>query len=266
MSIRHTQGRTLFEMTRRSKSIGQGRLGAAPFVLAAVALGVPSAGLAVGGFEPAGGTSAMSMALATFTPASVDPQLAFELARKAAARGQSLRFTPASTAAANDRTYTVAVRVDPETARAISVRSAIAAAQGEEGLRTVSIAPTRYNLGIARGYQSFAKPETPTPKIELGRFEMPDLAAFRPSEGAKARPSRFQPRIALEQQEAVGRAPRTLEGAGEQAVDVGGSYRVLRNLNVTAGVRLSQERDRIAPLTDAEQDSQAVYVGTQFKF
>ena len=84
--------------------------------------------------------------------------------------------------------------------------------------------------------------------------------------GAKATPSRIHPRIALEQQEAVGRAPRTLEGAGEQAVDVGGSYRVLRNLNVTAGVRLSQERDRIAPLTDSEQDSQAVYVGTQFMF
>ena len=39
-----------------------------------------------------------------------------------------------------------------------------------------------------------------------------------------------------------------------------------RNLDVTAGVRYSQDRDRIAPLTDAEQDGQAVYVGTQFRF
>jgi hypothetical protein len=253
-------------MAKRSTSIGQGRLGVAPFALAVGALALPSAGFAVGGFTAPETNSTVGLALATFTPASVDPQLALEVARKAAARGQPLRFTPASVASTRDRTYTVAVRIDPESARAISVRSAIAAAQSDQGLRPASIVPTRYNLGIARGYQSFAKPDTPTPRIELGRFEMPDLAAFRPSEGAKDKPSRFQPRIALEQNENVGRAPRTLEGAGEQAVDVGGSYRVLRNLNLTAGVRLSQERDRIAPLTDAEQDSKAVYVGTQFKF
>ena len=34
-----------------------------------------------------------------------------------------------------------------------------------------------------------------------------------------------------------------------------------------AGVRYEQERDRLAPLADpAKQDSQAVYVGTQFRF
>jgi hypothetical protein len=57
-----------------------------------------------------------------------------------------------------------------------------------------------------------------------------------------------------------------LESLGEQTVDLGGAYRVTRNLDVTAGVRLSQDRDRLAPLTDSVQDSQAVYVGTQFRF
>ncbi|MFC3213373.1 hypothetical protein [Novosphingobium panipatense] len=38
------------------------------------------------------------------------------------------------------------------------------------------------------------------------------------------------------------------------------------NLDVTAGVRYSQDRERLVPLTDGKQDSQAVYVGTQFKF
>jgi len=47
---------------------------------------------------------------------------------------------------------------------------------------------------------------------------------------------------------------------------LGGSYSVTRNLDVTAGVRLKNERDRMAPLTDSRQDSQAVYVGTQFRF
>ena len=254
-------------MGKRSKTIGQGRFGALPYALACLAFAVPSAGLALGGID-APAPAAISQGLATFTPAAVDPRLARKVQQQIAARGQALRFTPAATAGARDRTYTVAVRIDDETARAISVRSAITAAQGEAGLGggAVALAPTRYNLGIARGYQSFAKAEAPTAKVELGNFEMPDLAAFRPAEGAKDKPSRFQPRIALENEGAAGRAPRTLEGSGEQRVDFGGAYRVSRNLNVTAGVRLSQERDRIAPLTDAERDDQAVYVGTQFKF
>ena len=39
-----------------------------------------------------------------------------------------------------------------------------------------------------------------------------------------------------------------------------------RNLAVTAGVRVSQDRNRIAPLTDGVEDDKAVYVGTQFRF
>ena len=94
---------------------------------------------------------------------------------------------------------------------------------------------------------------------------MPDLAEFRPSQ-PEGKPSRLQPRIAFEQNGSAGRVARPLEALGEQSVDVGGSYRVTRNLDVTAGVRLSQERDRLAPLTDGLEDNQAVYVGTQFRF
>ena len=52
----------------------------------------------------------------------------------------------------------------------------------------------------------------------------------------------------------------------DYSLDLASSYSLTRNLNVTAGVRLSQERDRLAPLTDAVRDDQAVYVGTQFRF
>ena len=102
----------------------------------------------------------------------------------------------------------------------------------------------------------------PTPS----QIEMLDLASYRPQGGVKETPGRLQPRLALEADTRPGRAPRTLEGAGEQAVDLGAGYRLSRNLNVTAGVRLSQDRDRLAPLTDAVRDDQAVYVGTQFRF
>jgi hypothetical protein len=52
----------------------------------------------------------------------------------------------------------------------------------------------------------------------------------------------------------------------EDTVDVGGSLRVSRNLDVTAGVRYSQELERLRPITDGKQDNQAVYVGTQYRF
>ena len=49
------------------------------------------------------------------------------------------------------------------------------------------------------------------------------------------------------------------------AVDVVSSYRLTKNIDVTAGVRYRSD-DRVEPLTDARRDSQAVYVGTAFRF
>ncbi|RXZ64572.1 hypothetical protein ETX26_11845 [Pelagerythrobacter rhizovicinus] len=239
--------------------------GFAPLLLSAacLALAIPSTGLALVGFEGGESVASISAQFAPFTPASVDPQLARRVAQQVAARGQALRFTPAGPAKPLDRTVTVAVRVDEDTARAISFRSTLASMAGEPGTGATTIAATRYNLGVARGYQSFAK----APSLPEGVREMdvPDLATFKPAE-RREEPSRFKPRIAFEHDRSVGRSPRTLEALGEQSVDLGGAYRVTRNLDVTAGVRLSQDRDRLAPLTDMEQDSQAVYVGTQFRF
>lgn len=231
---------------------------------AAVALAIPTAGLALAGIGE--GEASTATAFIPFTPATVDPQLARSVAQKIGAKGKAMRFTPAGSRNPHDRTVTVAVRVDDVTARAISVRSVLEAAQAEPGVAPVRIAPTRYNLGVARGYQSFVKTQQALP-AEVRKIDMPDLSSFKPGRSsAPDKPSRFQPRIALEKDGNVGRSPRTLESLGEQTVDLGGSYRVLRNLDVTAGVRLSQDRDRLAPLTDAVQDSQAVYVGTQFRF
>ena len=50
------------------------------------------------------------------------------------------------------------------------------------------------------------------------------------------------------------------------SLDVGGSYDLSRRIAVTGGVRYNIERDRLSALTDARRDSQAVYVGTAFKF
>lgn len=246
----------------RSKS---GFGGFAPALFAVAVLGLPTAGLALAGLD-AGLRLDPGAKAPPFTPANVDPELARRVQERIAARSKAIRFTPAGAIADGESMVTVAVRVDGDTAKAISVRSALAAAQGEPGTRSVTLAGTRYNLGIARGYQSFAKPQPAPVAAGVRDLAMPDLAEFKPSEGAKDKPSRFQPRISLANEETKGRARGTLEGLGEQTVDLGGSYRVTRNLDVTAGVRLSQDRDRLAPLSDGVEDSQAVYVGTQFRF
>jgi len=239
------------------------RRGLVPALVGGVVLAaLPTAGMAVTNavFSP------MIEQAPRFTPAGVDPDLAERVNNRYAAARKAMRFTPAAGRTPADRTVTVAIRLDDASARAISVRSAIAE-QAEPGRRgSLSIAPTRFDLGIARGYQSFVKPAADLP-AGVSKIEMPDLAEFKPRQGvAAAKPSRFQPRIALESEREPGRAPRTLEGTADQAVDVGGAYRVTRNLDVTAGVRLSQDRSRLAPLTNGVEDDQAVYVGTQLRF
>ncbi len=240
---------------------------ALPAVLAIVgaAFVLPGVGMAVDSGLPAVQTTDFENL--PFTPARVDPELA---KRVAAIMGEEgLRFTPANNAAIRpgERTVTIAVRVDDATARAITVRGAIDSV-GTRKTRgdTLAVAPTSYNLGIARGYQSFAQPTRTEVPVGLRDVDMPDLSTFKSGSHKVDKPSRFSSRIAVENEGDMGRAPRTLEGAGEQRVDVSTSYRVVGNLGVTAGFRVSQDRNRLNPLTDGVEDDQAVYVGTQLKF
>jgi hypothetical protein len=201
----------------------------------------------------------------TFHPATVDPRLSRSIAVRTLSQGKTFRFTPAGNGARADRSVTVAVRLDADSARAMRVTPQLAVTELPNTGSALRIAPSAYSLGSSRGYRSFASGGAAAPALAT-RGEIPDLASFRPSPGARSAPSRFSPQIELDQQAPAGRSPRTFDGDGEQRVDVGGSYRLSRNLNVTAGVRVQTERDRLVPLTDGRQDSQAVYVGTQFRF
>ena len=237
----------------------------------AFALAAPGTGLALGGApKPSSIVNVTARgSFASFTPASVDPRLAKLIAQRGDNPGRLMRFTPAGTANRPDRSVTVAVRIDDKVARAISVRSAIAAVQGKPGqsisMGTLLITPTRYDLGMARDYRSFAQPILP--QVELRKIDMPDLTTFKPGKSETAgKPSRFSANIEVEEKGNAGRAPRTLDAVNGQRLDVSGSYRLTRNLDVTAGVRYSKEHDRLGPLTDGTQDSQAVYLGTQFRF
>jgi len=50
------------------------------------------------------------------------------------------------------------------------------------------------------------------------------------------------------------------------SLDVGGAYNISQRIALTGGVRYNVERDRNAVVSDNRRDSQAVYVGTAFKF
>ncbi len=255
-------------MARSVENQGKARFIPATLALAGLALTIPAAGLAVVHSAAAPVELPESLSHMPFTPARMDPQLARRVAALIGEDG--LRFTPASKPAlSRDRTITVAVRVDDATARAISVRSAIDSVGSDQGAgRMLAIAPTSYNLGIARGYQSFAQPaKAESVTVGVRDMGMPDLASYRPEgEDKPAKPGRFGSRLSLHKEDAAGRSPRTLEGSGGQSVDLSTSYRVVGGLDVTAGVRLSKDSNRLAPLTDGLEDDQAVYVGTRISF
>jgi hypothetical protein len=240
------------------------QIGVSPAALIAGAvclLALPSAVLAfTARFESHADGLSDRAGMAAFTPAAVDPRLARQISVADLPRGQVFRFTPAGISTQANRPITVAVRVDAETARAVSIRKGIGPAQTALGMAQLRIAPTAYSLGVARSNQALVLGK------DIRRIEMPDLSAFVPTRSVPDSSSRFNPRLVLEAREKAGRAPRTFEASGEQTVDLGGSYRLGKNLDVTAGVRYSKDRDRLLPLTDGRQDGQAVYVGTQFRF
>lgn len=251
--------------------------GPALVVVCAVAiLALPSAVLGFSTrFDLPQSDFAANQGMGSFAPGQVDPRLARALAAQGMqAKGPLFRFTPAGLAARPDRSVTVAVRVDEATARTIVVRGPSLSSRLPSPGPVLRIAPTAYNLGLSRGYQGFSG-SAQTYSLPGGgdsrRQDVADISTYARSDsgngtsGAGA-DARLIPHISLGERERTGRAPRTLEGSGEQSVDLGGAYRVTRNLDVTAGVRYSQDRDRLKPTLDGKADSQAVFVGTQFRF
>jgi hypothetical protein len=243
------------------------RSGARAGVLLACAVGLLALPSAVLAFTVTFDDSDNAGAGRTITPMDTQARgadLASAIPLRSLAKGQLFPFTPAETPDQPERAVTVAVRVDSATANAITVRGRSRMAPGEADTSKLRIASSAFNLGVSRGYRNFS-PDLIASVQSKPSAELPDLGNFSLKSSAKSEDGRFSPRISIDEKQAAGRAPRTFAGeAGE--VDLGGAYRVTKNLDVTAGVRYSQERERLVPLTDGKQDSQAVYVGTQFSF
>ena len=77
---------------------------------------------------------------------------------------------------------------------------------------------------------------------------------------------RLTGRVAVGADRADGHALPALRKGDNYSLDVGGSFDLSRRIALTGGVRYNIERDRLSAIQDVRRDSQAVYVGTAFKF
>ena len=190
--------------------------------------------------------------LSTFTPGGADPKLAASVA----SRGLSLtdfKFTPAA-AKSRPSQVRVAIRARPDAALR-------AKADAESASPVMALTPATYNLGAAVGWRRFAisgdvaKTESRNPVV--GTKESAVV-------GVSYSLKRFTGRVAVGA-ERDDRLP-ALRDRENYSVDLGGAYNITRQIAVTGGVRYNVERDRNAVVADNRRDSQAVYVGTAFKF
>jgi hypothetical protein len=198
--------------------------------------------------------------LTHFTPAGVDSRLA-EKMRNNAMRQTAFPFTPAGLTDRGSNVLTVAVRTDG--GNAVNVRNALA--QMDAGAGTSISLNSSFQLSASRGWQGFKLPAT---SAEQPRLEtMLGKGNFSLNDATPKKPSRFNTDVKV--QTPRGSVPSlrgTEAAAGDYRVDVGGSFRVAKGVDVTAGVRYSRDSDRVEPSADNRADSEAVYVGTKIKF
>lgn len=196
---------------------------------------------------------AMRGGIGIFTPAAADPKLAAVLSRSGLPE-TGFRFTPSESHRGISRAVTVAVRARSTRAVASTDRAAVPA--------QLSLAPIAYNLGVSVGWKRFAVSGDVT-RVDLinqpGSRERADV-------GVSYSGKRVAGRVTAATDRPLANTPALIGDKPSYSIDVGGSYSLTRNLDVTAGVRYKSERDRLPQITDTRRDSQAVYVGTAFRF
>lgn len=193
-----------------------------------------------------------------FTPAQADPRLAASLASRPVL-ASDFRFTPAATKQRPGQ-IRIAVRAR-STASEVALRErAAAAAPMAVGL---PLTPASYNLGAAVGWKRFAV----SADVSKAQGATPALAAREGATlGLSYSVKRFTGRVAASADRPQPQRSSAISDPTAYALDVGGAFNISRNIAVTGGVKYKIEREQIATFRDQRRDSQAVYVGTAFKF
>ena len=193
--------------------------------------------------------------ISSFTPANADPKLAAALGN----RSNSLtdfKFTPAP---AKGRPSQVRVAIRARTVAPTATQLASAAADPA----ATALTPSSYNLGVAVGWRRFAVAG------DVAKVKEADSAiGGRESAvlGVSYSLKKFTGRVAVGAERGDKNALAALRRGDNYSLDVGGSYSLSKRIAVTGGVRYNVEKDRLSTITDDRRDSQAVYVGTAFKF
>lgn len=198
--------------------------------------------------------------LGAFTPAVADPRLSAMLARRPNnPLSTGFSFTPST--AQNERAnrgLRVAVRARASTPALASREVGPSAASA-----VTAITPSSYNLGVSVGWRRFAI------SGDVAQNDSGLISGVRESArvGISYQPTRrLTGRVAVGAERAEG-AQRLVTGDESYSLDVGGAYSIARNIDVTAGARYRISRDRLDPTSrDDRRDSQAVYIGTAFRF
>src|SRR5690349_19317852 len=194
--------------------------------------------------------------LSSFTPANADPKLAAALAGKSLSL-TDFKFTPAP-AKGRPSQVRVAIRARVNAPAQAEVAQASAPASSANALT-----PSTYNLGVAVGWRRFAV------SGDVAKVKEADPAlGGRESAvvGVSYSLSKFTGRVAVGAERPDGKALPALRRGDTYSLDVGGSYSLSKRVALTGGVRYNVERDRLTALQDNRRDSQAVYIGTAFKF
>ena len=232
----------------------QGMSGKVAAALTAAALvAVPAIAVAAGAKRP----PAVSLSfdrVASFTPASADPRLAAAFAGRSFGL-DDFKFTPAP---AKGRPSQVRVAV-----RARSFGQNAAPANGIAAAPAIgALTPASFNLGVAVGWKQFAVAGDVAKTTSID----PALGSRKSAiVGVSYSLKKFTGRVALGAERSEGRIS-ALAQPDNVSVDVGAAYNISRRIALTGGVRYRVDQDRIAALADQRRDSQAVYVGTAFKF
>ena len=193
--------------------------------------------------------------VSSFTPANADPKLA------AALSGKSLpltdfKFTPA---AAKNRPSQVRVAIRARTIAPSGVAQASATTSAISQLT-----PTGYNLGVAVGWKRFAVAgdvaQAKNADKAIGGREAAILGV------SYSLSNKLSTRVAVGAERTSGNPLPALRRGDNVSLDAGASYSLSRRIALTGGVRYNIERERLSALQDQRHDSQAVYVGTAFKF
>ena len=194
--------------------------------------------------------------IATFTPATADAKLAAALGNRSSSL-TDLQFTPAP-AKGRPSQVRVAIR-----ARADAPVQGAAARAAANAAAPVTLAAASYNLGVAVGWRRFAVAgdvSTTRGDPALGQRETAIVGV------SYSLNRKLTAKASVGAERGDPNKSAAIRGTDNVSLDLGSTYSLSKRVALTGGVRYRIDSDRLSTLNDHRRDSQAVYVGTAFKF